>query len=137
MIRNMDVRCGTDIVDISRFIKIIKEGNTAFINKCFTEGEIEYCESSKNSDKKAERYAARFAAKEAVGKALGTGLMSEGVGMHDIEVTKDEKGAPKISLSGGALEHAQRIGMRSVSISLTHDGGMAVAYCVMLLEKQV
>jgi len=135
MIRNMDVRCGIDIVDISRFIKIVNDGNTAFINKCFTEGEIEYCESSKNSGKKAERYAARFAAKEAVGKALGSGLMSEGVGMHDIEVIKDEKGAPKISLSGGALEHARRLGMSSVSISLTHDGGMAAAYCVMLLGK--
>ena len=132
----MDVRCGIDIVDISRFVKIVKDENTSFINKCFTEGEIEYCESSKNPDKKAERYAARFAAKEAVGKALGTGLLSDGVGMHDIEVTKDEKGAPKIRLSGGALRHADEIGMNSLSISLSHDGGIAGAYCVMLLEKK-
>ena len=135
MILKMDVRCGIDIVDISRFIKIVKDENTSFIKKCFTEGEIEYCESSKNPDKKAERYAARFAAKEAVGKALGTGLMSEGVGMHDIEVIKDEKGAPKIKLAGGALRHAGEIGMSSVSVSLSHDGGVAGAYCVMLLEK--
>lgn len=131
----MNVRCGTDIVDISRFVKIIGDDNTSFINKCFTEGEISYCNASKDINKKAERFAARFAAKEAVGKALGTGLMSEGVGMHDIEVIKDEKGAPAVKLTGGALAHAGDIGMSSVSISLSHDGGMAIAYCVMLSEK--
>lgn len=135
MILKMDVRCGIDIVDISRFVKIVKDENSSFIKKCFTEREIEYCESSKNPDKKAERYAARFAAKEAVGKALGTGLLSEGVGMHDIEVIKDEKGAPNVLLTGGALKYAREIGMSSVSISLSHDGGIAGAYCVMLLEK--
>ena len=130
----MEVRCGIDIADVSRFEKIIKDGNTAFISKCFTEDEIAYCEASKNEMKKAERYAARFAAKEAVGKALGTGLISDGVGMHDIEVIKDGKGAPGIKLTGGALKHADEIGMRSISVSLSHDGGMAAAYCVMLLE---
>ncbi len=124
-----------DITDISRFVKILEDNNTAFINKCFTEGEIAYCDSSRDLNKKAERYAARFAAKEAVGKAIGTGLMSEGVGMHDIEVIKDERGTPKIILTGGALAHAERIGMSSISISLSHDGGMAGAYCVMLTEK--
>ena len=131
----MNVRCGMDITDISRFVKILEDSNTAFINKCFTEGEIAYCDSSKDLKIKAERYAARFAAKEAVGKAIGTGLMSEGVGMHDIEVVKDERGTPKIVLTGGALAHAEKIGMSSISISLSHDGGMAGAYCVMLTEK--
>ena len=131
----MGVRCGIDIVDISRFEKIVKDDNTSFIKKCFTEDEISYCESSANPAKKAERYAARFAAKEAVGKALGTGLMSEGVGIHDIEVYKDERGTPKIRLSGGALNHAEELGMSSISISLTHDGGIAGAYCVMMSEK--
>ena len=135
MIRTMDVRCGIDITDVSRFEKIVKDANTSFISKCFTEAEIEYCESSKNPLRKAERYAARFAAKEAVGKALGTGLISDGVGMHDIEVIKDAKGATKINLRGGALKHADEIGVVSVSVSLSHDGGVAGAYCVMLLEK--
>ena len=131
----MNVRCGTDIVDIARFVKNLEEGNTAFFEKCFTEGEIVYCNSSKDLKKKAERFAARWAAKEAVGKALGTGLMSEGVGMHDIEVIKDERGTPGVRLTGGALSHANELGMSSVSISLSHDGGMAIAYCVMLVEK--
>lgn len=131
----MKVRCGVDIVDVSRFVKIIEDDNTPFINKCFTEGEISYCNASKDLNKKAERFAARFAAKEAVGKALGSGLMNEGVGMHSIEVIKNENGAPGIKLTGGAFSHAEDIGMSSVSISLSHDGGMAIAYCVMLSEK--
>lgn len=131
----MNARCGIDIVDISRFVKKIEEDNTAFFEKCFTESEIAYCNSSKDPDKKAERFAARWAAKEAVGKAIGTGLLSEGVGMHDIEVIKDERGTPGIRLSGGALKHANELGMSSISISLSHDGGVAAAYCVMLLEK--
>ena len=124
-----------DIADISRFVKILENSNMSFINKCFTESEIGYCDAAKAISKKAERFAARFAAKEAVGKALGTGLLSEGVGMHDIEVVKNGKGAPEIKLTGGALRHADEMGMVSVSISLSHDGGMAGAYCVMLLER--
>jgi holo-[acyl-carrier protein] synthase len=131
----MNIRCGIDIVDVSRFVKKIEDGNQAFIDKCFTVSEIDYCNSAKDLNRKAERYAARYAAKEAVGKALGTGLMSEGVGMHDIEVVKDERGTPGVKLTGGALEHAENLGMSSVSLSLSHDGGMAIAYCVMLVEK--
>ena len=131
----MNVRCGIDIVDVSRFVKKIEEGNRSFIDKCFTKSEISYCNSTKDLNKKAERFAARFAAKEAVGKALGSGLMSEGVGMHDIEVVKDERGTPGVKLTGGALEHANELGLSSVSLSLSHDGGMAIAYCVMLVEK--
>ncbi len=131
----MEVRCGTDIVDISRFIKIVEKQDSSFISKCFTDAEISYCDSARDTKIKAERYAARFAAKEAVGKALGTGLLSEGVGMHDIEVIKDEKGAPQVRLTGGALSHAEKQNVASVSISLSHDGGMACAYCVMLLEN--
>ena len=131
----MRVRCGMDITDVSRFEKKLDGSNSSFFEKCFTEDEIKYCESATLLTKKAERYAVRFAAKEAVGKALGTGLMSEGVGMHDIEVIKDDRGTPSVKLTGGALAHAEKIGMSSVSISLSHDGGMAGAYCVMLTES--
>ena len=131
----MNVRCGIDIVDVSRFVKKIEDDNQSFIAKCFTASEIEYCNSAKDINRKAERYAARYAAKEAVGKAIGTGLMSEGVGMHDIEVVKDERGTPSVKLTGGALEHTNKLGMSSISLSVSHDGGMAAAYCVMLVEN--
>ena len=52
MIPKMDVRCGIDIVDISRILKKVNDGNAPFINKCFTEDEIKYCESANNADKR-------------------------------------------------------------------------------------
>ena len=70
------------------------------------------------------------------GKALGTGIMSEGIGLTDIEVETDKKGAPYLVLSGKAKEKADELGVFSISVSLTHDGGMAAAYCCMLAERK-
>ena len=83
MIQKMDVRCGIDIVDISRILKKVNDGNAPFINKCFTEDEIKYCESANNADKKAERYAARFAAKEAVEDVVDAEAAAEEIGHVD------------------------------------------------------
>lgn len=131
----MNIHCGVDIVEVSRFVKILEEDNKPYIDKCFTEDEIRYCFTAKAVKARAERFAARFAAKEAVGKALGTGVMTEGIGLRDIEVIKNEKGAPDVKLAGAAKEHAELLGVCSISLSLSHDGGIAVAECVMLAEK--
>ena len=60
--------------------------------------------------------------------------MSEGIGLTDIEVLNDAKGAPFIELKGKAKEKADSLGVFSISVSLTHDGGMAAAYCTMLAD---
>lgn len=130
----MKILCGTDLVEIERFSRILEKNETGFINKCFTEREQEYCKVKAGGKRSAESFAARFAAKEACGKALGTGIMSEGIGMTDIEVVIDEKGAPHLELKGRAKEKADELGVFSISVSLTHDGGMAAAYCTMLAE---
>ena len=41
----MKIRCGTDIIEISRIRKSIDELGETFKNKVFTQKEIEYCES--------------------------------------------------------------------------------------------
>ena len=130
----MEILCGTDLVEIERFKKILERQDSGFINKCFTQREQETCNNKAGGKRAAESYAARFAAKEACGKALGTGIMSEGIGMTDIEVVIDEKGAPHLELKGRAKEKADELGVFSISVSLTHDGGMAAAYCTMLAE---
>ncbi|MBE7070856.1 MAG: holo-[acyl-carrier-protein] synthase [Ruminococcaceae bacterium] len=132
----MEILCGTDLVEIERFKKILERNDTGFINKCFTLKEQETCNSKAGGKRSAESYAARFAAKEACGKALGTGIMSEGIGLTDIEVETDKKGAPYLVLSGKAKEKAEELGVFSISVSLTHDGGMAAAYCCMLAERK-
>ena len=114
----MEILCGTDLVEIERFKKILERQDTGFINKCFTPKEQEACSRKAGGKRAAESYAARFAAKEACGKALGTGIMSEGIGLTE------------------AKEKAEELGVFSMSVSLTHDGGMAAAYCTMLAERK-
>ena len=82
-----------------------------------------YCESHKD---KYERYAARFAAKEAAMKALGTGW-SHGVRWRDIEVTREPSGKPTLRLEGVAAQIAQRMGVKNISLSITHSGNLALA----------
>ena len=130
----MKILCGTDLVEIERFKKILDRHESSFINKCFTAKEQETCNFKAGLKGAAESYAARFAAKEACGKALGTGIMSGGIGLTDIEVLTDSKGAPYLDLKGKAKERADELGVFSISVSLTHDGGMAAAYCAMLAD---
>lgn len=136
----MRVFCGTDIVEISRMLRNIapkEDGSlSAFITRCFTEKEIEYCSSKKLDIKKAESYAGRYAAKEACSKALGTGVMTEGIGFLDIEILTDDRGAPYLVLHGNANERANALGVISKSISISHDGEYAISYCTLLSDME-
>lgn len=131
----MRVENGVDIVDINRIAKLVQEHGTAFISRTYTELEVEYCKSRGSETRRVESLAAMFAAKEAVSKALGTGLMTKGVGLKDIEVYHEESGKPRINLYGCAQEQATYIGVVSMSISISHDGGQAVAMCTILCEQ--
>ena len=134
----MRILCGTDIVLVERVRKntaLREDGRLpAFVTKCYTPYEIEYCTKPSNEDKRAERYAARFAAKEAVAKALGTGVMTMGIGFTDIETRSDELGAPYVVLYGEAKKRADDLGIVSIAISLSHDGDYAICYCTALTE---
>jgi holo-[acyl-carrier protein] synthase len=128
----MHVRCGTDIVDIIRIEKALKRGGR-FINKVYTDREIESCESKKG--KRYESYAARFAAKEAFLKALGVGMFA-GAALNEIEIANDAAtGAPALILSGGAARLYDDRGGISVSVSLSHTAETAVATVVALFRQ--
>ena len=60
---------GTDIIEVSRIEKLIKEKGNKFKNRIYTKKEIDYCESKGLN--KYQHYAGRFAAKEAIFKVLG------------------------------------------------------------------
>ncbi|MFH1029335.1 MAG: holo-[acyl-carrier-protein] synthase [Pseudomonadota bacterium] len=118
---------GTDIVVFERFQRFIDEGNSALLQRLFTERERAVCEAKKGS---AACYAARFAAKEAFLKALGLGLR-DGLSWQDMEVVNDDLGKPELLLSGKALELFSAKRMSTVFLSLSHDGGYAVAMVVL------
>ena len=120
------VGMGVDIAEIDRIQAAIKRNGRRFIERIFTPLEIEYCERHRNP---FERYAGRFAVKEAAMKALGTGW-SRGVRWVDIEVTNLPGGKPTLRLSGVAGEFAARIGVKNISLSITHSGNIAFAQVI-------
>ena len=94
----MKVKCGVDIIEISRVQKSIDNLGGSFLNKIFTEKEIEYCE--KKGKSRYEHYAARFAVKEAVFKAISKTLEDKySISWKDIETTNDEQGRPRVEIS--------------------------------------
>jgi holo-[acyl-carrier protein] synthase len=120
---------GTDIVAIERFRRFVDENKVALLQRIFTERERSLCSARKDS---ASCYAARFAAKEAFLKALGTGLR-DGISWQDMEITLDDLGKPGLLLSGRAHDTFTVQGLSTVFLSLSHDGGNAIAMVV--LEK--
>jgi holo-[acyl-carrier protein] synthase len=122
----MIVGLGLDIAEIDRIEAAIGRHGAPFIERLFTPGEVTYCESHKN---RFERYAARFAAKEAAMKALGTGWR-RGVRWRDIEVTRETGGKPVLRLAGVARELADRLGVKNISLSITHSGNLALAQVI-------
>ena len=133
----MKVRSGIDSVYIPRITKNIERLGDAFLDRCFTGSERGYADSHKNENRRAEIYAGRFAAKEAVSKALGTGILTEGIGLTDIEIITDEHGAPALLLHGRAKKEAERIKVTSASVSITHEKDYAAAICVLLTDEEV
>lgn len=131
----MKIRNGIDMVQISRIARYSDEDNKAFLDKCFTKDEQEYC-MSLSPKLRAESFAARFAAKEAAAKALGTGICTKGIGFLSFEVVRDEEGAPKLIFHGNALDEARRIGVISVSLSLSHEKEYAIAACTLLTNEE-
>lgn len=117
---------GTDLIEISRVEESIRRHGARFLERIFTTEEVAYCSRKKSS---AESFAARFAAKEAGAKALGTGI-SRGVSWQEIEVRRQPGDRPTLHWSGRALARAAEMGFRSVSLSLTHSRGLAMAVVV-------
>lgn len=118
---------GIDIVAISRFERFVEENNAALFQRLFTAGEMEYCAARKRS---AQHYALRFAAKEAFLKALGTGLRGS-LSWRDMEVVHDVNGKPELKLSGEAERQFVSKGLSKCFLSLSHDGGCAVASVIL------
>ncbi len=129
----MRIRCGTDATTTSRISKAFERNGERFSLRVFTPGELAYCEARGKG--RFASLAARFAAKEAVSKALGTGIAA-GVSFADIEIERGAGGAPHVRLSGGALSRYEAIHGRDISISLSHEGDLALAFCVILCDDR-
>jgi holo-[acyl-carrier protein] synthase len=117
---------GTDLIEIERIERSLHRFGEAFLHRVYTAGEIAYCQRKKNA---AESFAARFAAKEAGAKALGTGI-SRGVSWTEFEVQRLPGQRPELHLSGRAAQIAQKLGIRRLSLSLSHSRTVSIAVVV-------
>ena len=120
---NNQIHSGIDIIEIERIKYVLTKHPIRFLEKIFTEYEINYCRG------RATQLAARFASKEAAMKALGTG--TRGVGWREIEVQRLKSGKPYIKLHGRAKERAKFIGVKKIELSISHSKKLATAIVIM------
>jgi holo-[acyl-carrier protein] synthase len=114
---------GVDIIEVGRIRDALSNARTGerFRARVFTEQEEAYCSCRRNAQ---ESFAARFAAKEAVMKALGRAF-----GWREIEVVRTG-GPPSVRLHRRAQAQAEALGIRRISLSLSHTAELAIAYVI-------
>ena len=115
---------GTDIVKVIRIQKAL-ERTSSFLEKAFTEREIQYFEDRKNN---VETIAGIFSAKEAISKALGTGFRE--FGLTDIEIDHDEYGKP-IGILGVKITEKFNLKNYRLNISISHTDEEAISFAVL------
>lgn len=131
---------GSDLIPVSRIEGTLREHGARFIARCFADSERDYVEArcaglpdEQAGHLRASGYAKRWAAKEACAKALGLGIRGD-IYLRDIIIGNDSAGKPSILLAGGAARRAQELapaGMQPrIDLSLSDDGGMALAFVV-------
>lgn len=113
----MIIGVGIDVVDVTRFMLTLDRA-PALRERLFTPPERDLAPSS---------LAARFAAKEAVAKALGS---PGGMSWQDCTVYREMGAPPRLEIVGTVLAVADRLGVRSWHLSLSHDAGIASAVAI-------
>lgn len=125
----MKTFCGTDIIEIERIQESIESIGQQFINRIFTQNEIEYCES-KNA-MKYQHYAARFAAKEATFKAISKLIDNKySIGWKNMEVYNDSNGRPNLKFVDCNIP-----GLIEMDISISHCKNYAMAVVIVETDK--
>ncbi len=121
---------GIDLVDCPRIEDMIKQHGERFIKRVFTNTEQAYADSNKD---RVEKLAGRFAAKEAILKLIGTGWRGK-IAWTDIEIVNNTAGQPEVTLDGEVKKLAEGLGIKHISVSITHTANFAIASAVALAE---
>lgn len=119
----MIVGIGVDVVDVARFGRVL-ERTPRVAQRLFTGRERVRSDGTVLG---VMSLASRFAAKEAVAKALGC---PPGMEWHDCEVVSLDSGRPVLEMSRTVAAASSALGVAQWHLSLSHDGGLALAYAV-------
>jgi len=126
----MIIAHGIDLVDRLRIENMLSRHGKRFLDRVFTAAEQRYAEANRD---KVEKLAGRFAAKEAVLKLLGTGWRGK-IAWTDIEVINNAAGQPVVNISGEVKKIAEKVGIKHISVSITHTANFAIASAVALAK---
>ncbi|MEV4880799.1 holo-ACP synthase [Streptomyces cyaneofuscatus] len=119
---------GVDLVPLARVGELLEPGAGLgagpVLGRFLSADELA---ASRTPDGEPDRagIAGRLAAKEAVFKLLGA--VGRPVPWQGIEVLRGPGGRPGVRLSGAAAELAQHAGLGPIDVSISHDGGFAIA----------
>lgn len=124
------VGIGFDLVDIERADRILERHGDRALQRFLLPAERHYVQTMAHP---ARHFAVRLAAKEAVYKAITNLRGASLVTWRDIEVARDRRGRPSITLHGKAKAIVERLENGRLHITLTHTDRTAGA--VALLES--
>jgi len=116
---------GIDLIEIARIERAL-DRRPRLAQRLFTDRELDYAASF---GRPGRHLAARFAAKEAVVKAMA---LPAGTVIRDIEVLTGAP--PEVHLHDEVARIAGERGI-TVSVSLTHDRGMAAAVAIAVKDE--
>lgn len=121
------ISTGIDMVEITRIKQIITK-DPRFITRFFGDDEQKLFTKKEHSKTYFQTIAANFAAKEAFSKALGTGIRD--FSLNEVQILRNDLGAPYLVLSGQALKIAQKRNVE-FSVSQSHTEQHAIAIIIM------
>lgn len=117
----MIIRTGIDICQVSRLEAALRR-RPGLASRLFDPAELV---SASGAPRPVRSLAGRFAAKEALAKAVGTGGS-----WLDARVLSGADGSPHLQLKGPLAQRAAELGITAIHLSISHDGGLAVAMVI-------
>jgi len=124
----MVIGIGIDIIEIERIKNSIDKFGRGFLNKIYTQNELDYCLAKHN---KYQHLAARFAAKEAIYKAIATGWEKDAT-WKSMEISNEPNGMPIVKFIGKLKEFLADD--KDIKISISHSENYVT--CVAIIYKK-
>lgn len=118
---------GIDMIEVARIRQSMVRFGERFLQRVFCPEELAYAQNQKFPE---IHLAVRFAAKEAASKACGTGI-GDRLDWRDMEVIRQERGAPRLRWHGRALKLLSSLGVTDTHVSLTHTRDLGAAVVIL------
>jgi holo-[acyl-carrier protein] synthase len=119
---------GIDMLETDRIERTLERFGEHFVRRLLMPEERAQLERTRRP---ARFVAMRFAAKEAIVKAMGTGF-AHGVWIRDVGVVQNSWGKPEVIFSERGDRVRRALGIGEGHVSLTDEGGLVVAFAVMM-----